>query len=310
MAKHELDSAIISSLKIAASGSFADSVKMLDIDSLVESPDNFFEVNRIGELADTILRQGYVKENLIVRKLEGDKYEIISGHRRIAAVRLLLERGESISRKLPCLVQSYSSEDDKNLDLILMNLSTRRISDDELFKSYEVLNSSLQNLKKDGVQFGQVQKTLADLLGVSTGQVAKMQYIDKHATEEEKDDIRKGETSINTAGNAVKVKEKKKPPKPVSKSEPTEKYDDEVINIDNSCDEDYSDSESDNCETAETTEVDELEDFLEFIQECTLDEFLTECGGSLRDMLDTYSTTDAKEKAIIAGFKRFVRKER
>jgi len=216
MPKRELDPTIMGSIQIAASGNF--DVKLIDIDCLKESPDNFFDVNRVEELADTILGQGGVKENLIVRKLEDDsgKYEIVSGHRRTAAVRFLLEQGESVSRFLPCLVQTYATEHEKNLDLILMNVSTRRINDAELFKSYEVINEALQNLKKDGKKFGQVQKTLAEVLGISTGQTAKLQTIDKYATDEVKEAVSKGEMSINAAEKSVKSDK----PKPEKSPEP------------------------------------------------------------------------------------------
>jgi ParB family chromosome partitioning protein len=235
MAKREFAKIINSSINIAASGSVADSITMIDIDNLKESPDNFFEVNRVEELADTILGQGYVKENLIVRQIEGIEYEIISGHRRTAAVRLLIERGESISRKLPCLVQTYESEDHKNLDIVFMNTSARRISDAELFKSYEIVNSSLQNLKLEGVKFGQTQKTLAEILGISTGHTAKLQIIDKYATDEVKEAVEKGEISINKAADKVNKfdNKPKKQVKPKSDKKDYKSEKEKVTNLDN-----------------------------------------------------------------------------
>jgi ParB family chromosome partitioning protein len=86
---------------------------MLDIDDLCPSVDNIFEVNNIEEFAETILGQGGIKENLIVKEKNDGRYEIISGHRRTEAVKYLLEKEETISRYLPCLVQKYDDEDEK-----------------------------------------------------------------------------------------------------------------------------------------------------------------------------------------------------
>ncbi|MGN0676811.1 MAG: ParB/RepB/Spo0J family partition protein [Ruminococcus sp.] len=127
-------------LNAIVANTLTDSIKMIDIDELHESEDNFFDINRIEEFAETILGQGGVKDNLIVRPLDTGGYEIISGHRRKVAVQYLLDKGENISRYLPCLVQNYDDNDDKILDIVLMNISSRQISDAEMWKSYEIVD--------------------------------------------------------------------------------------------------------------------------------------------------------------------------
>ncbi len=144
-------------LSAIVANTLTDSIEMIDIDELHDSKDNFFVVERIEEFAETILGQGGVKDNLIVRPLETGGYEIISGHRRKAAVRYLLDNGENISRYLPCLVQDYADDDTKLLDIILMNVSARQISDSELWKSYEILSNIFQNKKSSGEKFGRIR---------------------------------------------------------------------------------------------------------------------------------------------------------
>jgi ParB-like chromosome segregation protein Spo0J len=189
----------------AAADTFTEDMVMIDIDNLIESPDNFFELSRIEELAETILGQGGVKENLIVKPINDEEYEVISGHRRVAAVKYLLEKGENISRYLPCLAQDYDSEDEKLLDLVLMNVTARILTDAQMWKCYEIINDILKKKKDLGEKFGQVQKKLAEILGVSTGQAAKMQSIDKNAAPEVKEAVKKGEMSINTAEKISKL---------------------------------------------------------------------------------------------------------
>jgi ParB-like chromosome segregation protein Spo0J len=202
----ELDAAIARGAVRAAADTLSDGIRMLDVGSLAESPDNFFEPSRIEELAEAILAQGGVKENLVVRPAGGGGYEIVSGHRRAAAVRRLLERGAKVSRYLPCLVQDYGGDDDaRALDIVLMNVSARVITDAELWKSYEVLNAALARKKGLGVKVGQLQRRLAETLGVSTGQAAKLQGIDRHAVDEVKEALEGGEISINTAGKISRL---------------------------------------------------------------------------------------------------------
>lgn len=185
-----------------------DDIKQIDVAELHESEDNFFVVENIEQFAYTILGQGGVKDNLIVRPLETGGYEIISGHRRKAAVDYLIEKGENISHYLPCLVQNYASEEDKMIDLILMNVSSRQLSDAEMFQCYEQLNNILSTQKKKGEYFGRIRDDIAAKLGVSPAQVGKMQNIEKNATKKVKEAVSKGEVSINTADKIAKLDKK------------------------------------------------------------------------------------------------------
>lgn len=192
-------------LNAIVANTLTDSIQMIDIDELHESKDNFFFIDRIEEFAETILGQGGVKDNLVVRPLETGGYEIISGHRRKAAVQYLLDNGENISRYLPCLVQDYADDDTKILDIVLMNISARQISDAELWKSYEILDRILQNKKDAGEKFGRTREKLAECLGVSPAQVSKMQNVEHHAIPSIKEAVENGNISISTANEIAKL---------------------------------------------------------------------------------------------------------
>lgn len=189
------------------SDTIADSIEMIDIDELHNSADNFFEVNRVEELAESILGQGGVKENLIVRPLESGGYEIISGHRRKAAVQYLIDKGEDVSHFLPCLVQEYSDDSNRILDLILMNTSQRVLSDAEIMTSFEKLDTILKEKKALGEKFGKTREKIAEVLNVSASQVRKLQNVEKNAIPEVKEAIKSGDISINTADKVAKLDE-------------------------------------------------------------------------------------------------------
>lgn len=181
-----------------------ENIEMININDLVQSQDNIFKMTGIEEFAEMILAQGGVKENLIVRPSENGKYEIISGHRRTAAARLLLERGENISPSLPCLVMEYEDEDDKKLNLILMNLSARVISDSEIWNAFEILNGIFQRKKAMGEKLGKIRDKIAETLNISLGQVAKIQNVSKNAPDELIERIKNGDISIRAANELLK----------------------------------------------------------------------------------------------------------
>ena len=192
-------------LKSVVNDTLKDDIKMININDLHESADNFFIVERIEELAQTILGQGGVKENLIVKPLASGGYEIVSGHRRKAAVQYLIEKGEKVSHNLPCLVQKYDNEEDKLLDLIMMNVSTRQLSDAEMWQSYEMLDRIIKEKKEKGEYFGRVRDDISKRLGISNAQVGKMQNISNNAIEDVIEAIGKGDISIHTANEIAKL---------------------------------------------------------------------------------------------------------
>ncbi len=192
-------------LSVVVSNTLTDNIKMINIDELHDSEDNFFELNRIEELAESILLQGGVKENLIVRKRESGGYEVISGHRRKAAVQYLIEKGENVAHMLPCLEEEYSTDDEKMLNLIMMNVSQRQLSDSELFKSYEQINDILKRKKENGEKYGKLREKIAESLGVSPAQVQKLQNVDNHAITEIKEAVISGDVSLSTANAIAKL---------------------------------------------------------------------------------------------------------
>jgi ParB family chromosome partitioning protein len=198
---------MFANLNAIVGNTLTESIKMIDISELHSSPDNFFQLERVDEFAETILGQGGVKDNLLVRPLETGGYEIISGHRRRAAVQMLIDRGENISHLLPCLVQEYSDDDDRMLDLVLMNISTRRLSDSELWQSYETISEILTKKKEAGQKFGKLREALAEYLSCSPAQVGKMQNVEKNAIDGVKEAIRNDELSISTANEIAKLDE-------------------------------------------------------------------------------------------------------
>ncbi len=77
------------------------------ISDIEKHPENPLDEREIEELASQIVVNGYHIETIEVRPLDNGKYRLISGHRRTAAKRLLLERGEVTDDTMPCIIRNF-----------------------------------------------------------------------------------------------------------------------------------------------------------------------------------------------------------
>ena len=80
----------------------------------------------IAKLADSIQRDG-LTDLPLVRRLQGGGFQMISGHRRMAAFRLLAQQGPSYS-KLPCRVIADISDEQALTLLHTANFFTRSLT--------------------------------------------------------------------------------------------------------------------------------------------------------------------------------------
>lgn len=207
--KFQVDNAIASDIKSAASDSFKDNIRMIEINKIKTSMDNFYSMSDIEILADDIERQG-LKHNLVVTEdaENPDTYFIKSGHRRFAAIQHLISENRYGSKFVPCLIDGTKSHSENILDLIMLNATTRVMSDSELFKQYETLKETLEQLKSDGIKIkGRLREKVAEMLNVSPAQVGKIENIKHNAVDEVKEAVESGDMSIATADSFAKLPE-------------------------------------------------------------------------------------------------------
>ena len=175
----------------------------ISIDDIVPSPNNFYSIEeeKLKGLKDSIELLG-LKQNLVVKKIEKNKYEIIAGHRRYLAMKKLYEEGNLNFEYIPCKVE----DDDyiKNeLELLMTNSTTRELSDWEKITQANKLKELLTEYKKKEKLPGRVRDIISDILNTSPTQVARMESISKNLVEEFKEHENKKEITIKT----VKEKE-------------------------------------------------------------------------------------------------------
>ena len=204
MAKLKLNSAIMDDLKAAASDSFIDSLKMLDVGQIIPNESNFYEMTEIEELAEDIERQGLM--SVLVVTEDNGEFHLISGHRRLAAVKLLIDEGRRKSTTVPCYIKSAKSADETQLDLIMLNATQRKYSDSDTMREYEELERIFKAMEQAGKPVkGKIRNNIARVLNVAPAQIGKIDNIKHNAIPDVEQAVKSGEMSISTANEVAKL---------------------------------------------------------------------------------------------------------
>ena len=159
----------------------AEQIVLIDLDRIDPDPANFYSLEGIDELAGNIELIG-LQQPLRVRP-EGDRFTVISGHRRRAACMLIRDGGsEQFANGVPCIVEyGEATPAMRELRLIYANSSTRVLSPAELSKQAERVQELLYELKKQGVEFpGRMREHVAAACQVSESKLARLGAIRKN----------------------------------------------------------------------------------------------------------------------------------
>lgn len=170
----------------------------IPVHQLEPSQDNFYSTEQIEELKASIAAFG-IKQNLIVKPIEGGKYRVIAGHRRRLAVLSLLEEGKREFEKVPCIVETEEDELRERLLLITTNSTARQLTDWEKIKQAQELRSILEQIKKRDKIPGRLRELIASTLDTSPAQVGRMEAIAKNLTPEFKEELKEGRVNMSTA---------------------------------------------------------------------------------------------------------------
>lgn len=153
-------------------------IEYIDIDMLHEDPRNFYEVSGVDELASNIALFGLM-DPLLVRNAEDGTVQIVSGHRRHAALRKLVEEGHEDLRQVPCIrVEGENSPALQELRLIYANSDTRKMTNADIGKQAERVEQLLYQLKEEGHEFpGRMRDHVAEACKISKSKLSRLHAI-------------------------------------------------------------------------------------------------------------------------------------
>lgn len=191
------------SQNIATKEKVINTIQQIDVDNLIPHEKNLYIVEDTSELEKAIEAQGGVKQNLIVTPCGGGKYRIISGHRRRQSVKNLLDHGANISHCLPCKVEKYNSESEEVINLILMNSTTRILTEWEKIEQYKQLKENItEYCASNNIEIKDKRELFAKLLNTNPSKIGKYNAIENNLTDEYKAELKANSIGVHTAYEA------------------------------------------------------------------------------------------------------------
>ena len=151
-------------------------------------------------LAGIIDADGMVLQNLLVRKINTDEYEIIAGHKRRRACRYLVEEeGKKEYEFLPCTIESIS---DIRAEFQLYSSNSHHEKDDyERMHELERMKYLLENYPEEfpHLQTGRMVERLAKQMNMKKTTVGEYLTISKNLGEKAMEAFRAGEMNKSAA---------------------------------------------------------------------------------------------------------------
>ncbi len=175
-------------------------IEYIHISKLIPDENNFYSVDDVAELKDSILLLG-LQQPLIVRKIEEtDTYTVSVGHRRLKALTEIVDEGNKEFELIPCKVETEIDEIKNELRLIFTNSTTRVLSDYEKTHQAMRIKELLTALKQKGVKLpGRLRDIIADTMKISKTQVARMESIDNNLSNKFKEEFKNNNVNFSTA---------------------------------------------------------------------------------------------------------------
>lgn len=156
----------------------AERIELLPFESLREDPGNFYSMDGLEALADSISTVGLL-DPIRVRQEEGH-YVVISGHRRRAAIGILIAGGEERWKEaVPCIVDRGEELPElTRLKLIMANSATRQKTSAELSREAEEIKELLIGLREKGFPLpGRLSSYVAEAIGVKESKLKRLHAI-------------------------------------------------------------------------------------------------------------------------------------
>lgn len=157
-----------------------DQIEYIDIGLIDSDPGNFYELRDIPDLAGDIETVG-LQQPLLVRPGEDGHVVLISGHRRRAALQLLVDEGKERFRQVPCIRKTGGNALVYEMQLIFANAHTRVLTNAEIGKQAARLEEIFYQLKEQGYEFpGRMIDHVAEACNIKRAKLGRLKKIEAH----------------------------------------------------------------------------------------------------------------------------------
>lgn len=206
---------IKSLMNAATTGAASESIEKdfeeirLDYEKIIVTGHNKYSMDEIGELAAGIEMAGGLHEPLILGRVNGE-YWLASGHRRHAAIGMLVQSGEDKFRMVNCRYKDMT-ETEFRLHVLIGNAFNRHYTDYDKMIEAEEWKSALKAAQREKLLIlekgERVRDYVARVMGTSATVVGDYNRINKNATQQIKDQFKDGIIGVTVAAAASQLPE-------------------------------------------------------------------------------------------------------
>lgn len=183
----------------------------MDYEKIVVTGQNKYSMDEIEELAAGIEIAGGLHEPLILGRVNGE-YWLASGHRRRAAIEMLVKDGADRFRVVNCRYKDMT-ETEFRLHLLIGNTFNRHYTDYDKMIEAEEWKKALKAAQKEKLLIlergERVRDYVARIMGTSAAVVGDYNRINKNATDEIKEQFKDGAIGVTAAAAASQLPESK-----------------------------------------------------------------------------------------------------
>lgn len=155
-------------------------ITYLPLASLDADTGNFYGLRDVEQLADNIATVGLQQPILVRRNPDNpDRYRVVSGHRRRAALEVLAKEIPERWAEIPCIVEADAASPAlQQLRLIYANANTRVMTSAEIGEQAAQVEKLLYQLQEEGYEFpGRMRDHVAQAVNVSRTKLARLKVI-------------------------------------------------------------------------------------------------------------------------------------
>lgn len=180
----------------------------LDYRDIVVTAHNRYSMDELQEMATGIAMDG-LQQPLVLGRVNGE-YWLVSGHRRLGGIKILVEEGKEEFETVPCRYKDMA-EIEFRIALLIGNTFNRKMSDYDLMTQAADWKEVLTQARKEGLlvlEAGErVRDYVAAVMGESVPKIRTLNTIDQNATPEVKEQFQKGNMGITAAMEASRADE-------------------------------------------------------------------------------------------------------
>ena len=153
-------------------------IEMIPISQIRANPKNFYSMNEISALEDSIELNGLLEPLCVFNR---DGYMLFSGHRRFRALRNLHEKSNFTKwKEIPCIVYPDPHDEDRETVMLIHANSTGRVlTAYETSQQAKRLKEAFTNMKRNGAELpGKIRDMVAEEMDVSSTKLARLSAIE------------------------------------------------------------------------------------------------------------------------------------